>query len=218
MACTRYTNDRGRIEKQNAMLTHPGRYALDVPGPGDQMAFNADPHIRIQKWGANFRNNMMDINSDLRGMTRPLTRDIPEVNDHKKWSVKSSVAFKPEETNYMTDDSRATHPAWTYRESEINRFEPTFLNPLDQLEKPFHYDLNTRILERDHFKSSPVPLMVAGSSHALSGNAPSSHVPSNRVPSSGNALSGNAPSSNAPSTPSSYNPFTQNGKIGSSLQ
>jgi hypothetical protein len=96
----------------------------------------------------------------------------------------------------MTDDSRATHPAWTYRESEINRFEPTFLNPLDQLEKPFHYDLNTRILERDHFKSSPVPLMVAGSSNAPSSNAPSSnrHAPS-----------------------SSYNPFTQNGKIGSSL-
>ena len=204
MACTRYTNDRGRIEKQNAMLTHPGRYALDVPGPGDQMAFNADPHIRIQKWGANFRNNMMDINSDLRGMTRPLTRDLPEVNDYKKWSVKSSVAFKPEETNYMTDDSRATHPAWTYRESEINRFEPTFLNPLDQLEKPFHYDLNTRILERDHFKSSPVPLAVAGFNNVPSGNAPSSHAPSSHAPSS-NVI------------PTRYNPFTQNGKIGSSL-
>ena len=161
MACSRYMNDRGRIEKQNTILTNPGRYALDVPGPGDQMSFNADPHIRIQKWGANFRNNMMDINSDLRGLTRPLTRDLPEVNDYKKWSVKSSVAFAPSETNYVTDDSRATHPAWTYREAEINRFEPTLLNPLDQLEKPFHYDLNTRILERDHFKPTPVPLAVA---------------------------------------------------------
>jgi hypothetical protein len=172
MACSRYNNDRGRIEKQNAILTHPGRYALDAPGPGDQMAFNADPHIRIQKWGANFRDNMMDINSDLRGMTRPLTRDIPEVNDYKQWSVKPSVAFTPEETNYVTDDSRSTHPAWTYREAEINRFEPTLLNPLDQLEKPFHYDLNTRILERDNFKPTPVKLAIAGQGYAGQGYAP----------------------------------------------
>lgn len=189
MACSRYNNDRGSIEKHNAILTHPGRYALDSPGPGDQMAFNADPHIRIQKWGANFRNNMMDINSDLRGMTRPLTRDIPEVNDYKQWSVKSSVAFQPEETNYVTDDSRATHPAWTYREAEINRFEPPLLNPLDQLEKPFHYDLNTRILERDHFKPSPVKLAIAGQGNAGQGYAGQG-----------------------------YAPFIKAGKIGSSLQ
>jgi len=158
MACTRYTNDRGRIEKQNAMLTHPGRYALDVPGPGDQMAFNADPHIRIQKWGANFRNNMMDINSDLRGLTRPLNRDLPNVNCYKKHAAHSST-ISYGETNYITDDSRATHPAWTYRDAEMNRWEQPLLNPLDQLEKPFHNNLNTRILERDHFKgnrSSPL--------------------------------------------------------------
>lgn len=172
MACTRYTNDRGRIEKQNMMLTNAGRYALDTPGPGDQMAFNADPHIRIQKWGANFRDNMMDINSDLRGLTRPLTRDLPEVNDHKKWSVSSSAPTQHGESNYVTDDSRATHPAWTYRETELNRFEPTLLNPLDQLEKPFHYDLNTRILERDYFKPSPVPLAIAGTMRQNTGYAP----------------------------------------------
>ena len=57
---------------------------MDVPGPGDNMDFNADPHIRITRWGANFRENMMDINSDLRGLTRTLNRDLPEVNCHKK--------------------------------------------------------------------------------------------------------------------------------------
>ena len=107
MACSRYNNDYNRIEKRNAISTFAGRYALDVHGPGENMCFNADPHIRISKWGANFHNNMMDINSDLRGLTRPLTRDIPEVNDYKKWSVKSSVAYKPDETNYITDDSDA---------------------------------------------------------------------------------------------------------------
>ena len=97
--------------------------------------------------------------------------DLPEVNDYKKWSVSSSAPTQHGESNYVTDDSRATHPAWTYRETELNRFEPTLLNPLDQLEKPFHYDLNTRILERDYFKPTPVPLAISGK------NTTSGYVP-----------------------------------------
>lgn len=153
MACSRYNNDPNRIEKRNAISTFAGRYAMDVPGPGDNMDFNADPHLRLTGWGANFRDNMMDINSDLRGLTRPLNRDLPEVNCYKKNAVKSS-ATSYGETNYITDDSRATHPAWTYRDVEQNRWEQPLLNPLDQLEKPFHNNLNTRILERDHFREN----------------------------------------------------------------
>ena len=60
MSNTRYNNDHGRIEKKNAISTFAGRYALDTPGPGETMPFNADPHIRIQGWGANFKNNMVE--------------------------------------------------------------------------------------------------------------------------------------------------------------
>jgi len=158
MACSRYNNDYNRIEKRNAISTFAGRYAMDVPGPGDKMDFNADPHLRLTGWGANFRENMMDINSDLRGLTRPLNRDLPNVNCYKKHAAHSST-ISYGEINYITDDSRATHPAWTYRDAEMNRWEQPMLNPLDQLEKPFHNNLNTRILERDHFKgnrSSPL--------------------------------------------------------------
>jgi hypothetical protein len=67
------------------------------------------------------------------------------------------------------------------------------LNPLDQLEKPFHYDLNTRILERDHFKPTPVKLAIAGQGQGQS-NA-------------GQGYTGQG-----------YAPFIKAGKIGSSLQ
>jgi hypothetical protein len=160
MACSRYSNDKNRIEKSNAISTFAGRYTLDVPGPGDNMAFNADPHLRIQKWGANFRENMMDINSDLRGLTRPLNRDLPEINCYKKYSA-HSTKISYDETNYVTDDSRATNPAWTYRDIEMNRWEQPFLNPLDKLEKPFYNNLNTRILEKDYFKPQPAKLQLA---------------------------------------------------------
>jgi len=103
---------------------------------------------------------MMDINSDLRGLTRPLNRDLPDVNCYQKHATKSSATTYGE-TNYITDDSRATNPAWTYREIEQNRWEQPLLNPLDQLEKPFHNNLNTRILERDHFVPQNNKLQIA---------------------------------------------------------
>ena len=160
MACSRYNNDQNRIEKRNSISTFAGRYTLDTPGPGANMPFNADPHLRISHWGANFRDNMMDINSDLRGLTRPLNRDLPEMNCYKKHSVSSS-ANSYEETDYVTDDSRATHPAWTYRDIEMNRWETPMINPLDKLEKPFYNNLNTRILEKDYFKPVSAKLQLA---------------------------------------------------------
>ena len=157
MSNTRYNNDHGRIEKKNAISTFAGRYALDTPGPGDAMPFNADPHIRIQGWGANFKNNMVDINSDLRGMTRPFNRDLVGVNEHATWSVKpESHAMSYETVDYVTDESRATHPAWTYRDIELDRWEKPFLNPLDKVEVPIQRDLNTRMLEKDYFSRKAV--------------------------------------------------------------
>ena len=155
MASSRIFNDEARIRKRNAIDTVEGRYHLDVPGNGADMPFNADPHIRIQKWGANFSTNMMDINSDLRGMTRPLNKDYIEINDYKKFSVAPKVAnANPETVNYITDETRATNPAWDLKEHESNRMEPPFINPVDMtfLKKPFYENLNTRILEKDYFK------------------------------------------------------------------
>lgn len=170
MASSRLFDDEVRIRKRNAIDTFEGRYHLDVPGNGADMPFNADPHIRIQKWGANFSTNMMDINSDLRGMTRPLNRDYVEINEYKKFSVAPRIAnSNPEVVNYVTDESRATNPAWVHKEQEMYRWhstmgatrlgsngtlEPPLINPIDLtfLKKPFHENLNTRILEKDYFK------------------------------------------------------------------
>ena len=155
MASSRFFDDEARIKKRNAIDTFSGRYVLDVPGNGVDMPFNADPHIRIQQFGANFCTNMIDINSDLRGMTRPLTRDIPELNDYKKYGVSPKLYnSNPETTNYVTDESRATHPAWIHKEEEMNRWQMPLINPVDLtfLKKPFYENLNTRILEKDYFK------------------------------------------------------------------
>ena len=126
MASSRFFDDEARIRKRNDIDTFEGRYRLDVPGNGADMPFNADPHIRIQKWGANFSTNMMDINSDLRGMTRPLNKDFIEINEYKKFGVVPNVAnSNPTVVNYITDESRATHPAWVHKEQEFHRWNNT---------------------------------------------------------------------------------------------
>ena len=53
----------------------------------------------------------------------------------------------------MTEQSRTTHPAWSYRnpERKINTDE-LLNNPLENVALHFHNNINTRLLERDNFK------------------------------------------------------------------
>ncbi len=156
MACSRFFDDEARQIKRNMIDTVGARYVHDTPGPGINLPYIADPHMRLQRSGANtFCENMMDLNSDLRGLTRPLTRDIPSLNEYKKYAVKPQRLIKnPDVVDYITDETRASNPAWQLREGEVNRWLCPLLNPVDTayLNKPFYSDLNTRMLEKDHFK------------------------------------------------------------------
>ena len=49
-------------------------------------------------------------------------------------------------------ESRASHPAWMYRDLEHPVWEEPMVNPLENLEKPFHDNIQTRILEKDYHK------------------------------------------------------------------
>jgi hypothetical protein len=150
MASSKIFNDPIRQKKQLDISSYSGRYNLDVPGNGSSMPIQEDVQLRMQRWGANLRTNPMDIESDLRGLTRPINRDYIGVNDYKTHaSVSSSIDYSVA-TPYI-DETRATHPAWMYRETELNRWELPWLNPLANIEKPFHNNINTRILEKDNY-------------------------------------------------------------------
>ena len=49
----------------------------------------------------------------------------------------------------IVDESRATHPAWMYKDLEQTRWEQPFLNPQNNWNKPFDDNLQSRILEKD---------------------------------------------------------------------
>jgi len=163
MAFTRFHDDPHRIKYGLQISTFSGRYALDTPGPGVNLPYMADPQMRIQQWGANLMTNSINLESDLRGLTRPLNRDLVDVNNYQTASV-AGASFKNSYpiAGHFVDESRATHPAWTYRDLEQRRWETPFLNPQANVEKRFHDNIQTRILEKDYFV--PVIPILGGAS------------------------------------------------------
>jgi hypothetical protein len=151
MAFTRFHDDPHRIKKQVQESSGAGRYYLDTPGQGMDLPFVEDPQIRMQYWGANLRTNTVDLESDFLGLTRHLNRDLIGLNDYKRYAAPTSHVSYRNETPYV-QESRATHPAWTYKDQDHTRWEAPLLNPLNGLEKGFHENVQTRILEKDYYQ------------------------------------------------------------------
>ena len=150
MSSTRFSNDPARIRKELAESTFAERYYLNKPGPGLDLPFVEDPHLRMQSWGANLRTNTINLESDLRGMTRKLCRDDITQNHHKINAVESNaMGFSNMES--FVDETRASQPAWLLRGTEQPRWEEPWLNPQAHVEKSFAHNIQTRILNKDYF-------------------------------------------------------------------
>jgi hypothetical protein len=152
MAFTRYHDDPYRIKAQAQDSSFSGRYNLDVPGPGINLPFFEDPQLRLQKWGANLQTNTIGLENDLFGLTKKLNCDSLG-NNYKNVAVPTSKMSYPV-ANPTVEESRATNPAWMYRDLEHPRWETPWINPQANFEKRFHDNIQTRILEKDFFKGN----------------------------------------------------------------
>ena len=117
MSFTRFHDDPVRIQKQLEESTFLGRYQLNKPGPGTNMPFFEDPSVRLQGWGANLHNNTVEFESELRGLKRTLNRDLLHENNYKN-SVTPTYPQSFSNMSPFVEESRATHPAWMYRDLE----------------------------------------------------------------------------------------------------
>lgn len=159
MSFTRFHDDPNRIRKQTEEGSFVGRYMLNTPGPGSDLPFMADPQVRLQKWGANLQTNTVGVESDLRGLTRRQNRDHVEYNQHSNRAAPSTMSRYTSAAPFV-EESRASHPAWMYKDLEQPRWETPWLNPLNGLEKEFAENIQTRILEKD--QHTPKIPIVAG--------------------------------------------------------
>ena len=146
MAQTRFHEDDARIEKELEISSFSGRYFLSTPGPGIDLMFSEDPQIRMQKFAANLMTNTHDIENDLMGRNRRLTRDTQE---YKKFLPKTSpIKYKSDTTHTL--DSRFEMPAWMFRDkdNQIERFESPWLNPQANIDITFSNNVQTRLQDK----------------------------------------------------------------------
>jgi hypothetical protein len=145
MSFTRFHDDPERIKKQTQESSDVGRYWLNTPGQGVNIGFIEDAHIRLQGWGANLRNNTTELESDLKGITRKLKRDA---DGYDKYTPLSVFNPYPTNTTTYTDESRATLPAWLFRDKVQPRWDVLFHNPQENTEIPFLVNVDTKMEER----------------------------------------------------------------------
>ena len=157
MSSTRFSYDEARIKKNLQQSTGTGRYYLNTPGPGNNTSFISDPQMRMQKWGANlhhvFNGHPIDIDSDLKNYTRKLTKFCTSEQYPYKNVVNSIKNSYPEHKQSVREQTRTTHPAWSYRspEQKLSTYE-LLGNPQENVCYHFHNNINTRLLERDNYK------------------------------------------------------------------
>lgn len=158
MAFTRFNYDACRTNKLLQESTGPGRYILNKPGNGSTPSYFEDPHIRLTEWGANLMvpnsGAPIDIASDLDGRTRKVSKYCTPNQYPNTGVVQATFQTKRFKTQKaFTDETRASHPAWQYRDLEQTRWEYPLLDPQENICKPFHNNVSTRILEKDYFRA-----------------------------------------------------------------
>ena len=156
MSFTRFHDDPDRIRKQLQQSTDVGRYVLNVPGQGDKPMYAEDPYLRAQLWAGNIMTNSVDIETELRGLSRTLSRDTPDNFHH---AIRASQATRanemiacPTRGGGAVEQTRATHPAWMLRDIEQDNWKMLHFDPQEHVFRPFNNNLSTRILEKDNFK------------------------------------------------------------------
>jgi hypothetical protein len=144
MANTRFNNDPARIRKCLEESTFEGRWRINVPGYGTDMPFMEDPHIRLQKWGANNYTNRIDLEASLFNINRKVNRDHPAYNYKAYMPTNCSPLYYKNNNTLTTDQSRATHPAWMLREQEFKVRNDFGVKTFDDRRPPFEINVNTR--------------------------------------------------------------------------
>lgn len=147
MAFTRFSSDKDVIQKRLCEATFSGIYQLNTPGNGLNMPYIDDTHIRLQKWGANLQARSFNVENELRGATRKLGSDYQLYN---KKPIDSSTKNYSDGSFYV-DESRASCPAWLFRDMTQHRAHILDKNPQYNVFLSFENNQATRILEKDYY-------------------------------------------------------------------
>ena len=121
----------------NNMTMGPGLYQLDQAHKTNKTVHPFAPGSYMSRETRGVQPELIDIQSDLRNLTRPLTNNIslqynPESSIQAK-KIYSGEGFFPQE------NTRSVNPAFNLKEGQsINRWEHLPINPQANAIEPFH--------------------------------------------------------------------------------
>ena len=159
MAFSNIFYDKERVKEKIESDYDNLKYMVNEPGNGKQPFYIEDPQIRLQKFGANISDNMVDINSALIGLNKTLCRDTSIPNNGRNGNSEpfNDTYYKHLFPNYkdaITDETRASLPAWMLRGSENTEWAYLHENPQDHTIPRFANNISSRILEKDNYINS----------------------------------------------------------------
>ena len=96
-----------------------------------------------------YDNNAIDLESDLRGMTRTVNRDEIPKNTHLTHRVDRIESNMSRLNSSATDQSRVTNPAWWHKDEQQYRPDILFYNPQDRIIPDFKSNSSSRIEQKN---------------------------------------------------------------------
>lgn len=153
MSFTRFHDDPARIIKKNIETSSMNDYIFNVPGNTStiQSQYFEDPHLRLQKTGGQQFNNMVNVETMLRNTHVKLNRDNVKLNEYKQNSLRTMPIKSVNVKQAITNETRATHPVFEYREKQTHRPNILLKDPQRNVFIPFRNNLDTNILEKDYY-------------------------------------------------------------------
>lgn len=186
MSFTKLSYDQGSYKTHINESVGPGVYQINSPPISCEACYPYPPSSRLQKRGVSVSKNyhLIDINSELRGITRKLSQDPSKQYNPKcvdsvctsgevcgQGVVGNCIGLKPgskmgdnelehfKDCTIPAENSRLSNPSCNLRGTGWNRWEWLCVNPQERVEIPFDYNISNRIIVKDnHRPCIPIPI------------------------------------------------------------
>lgn len=149
----------------------PGKYRLTDNIYASEQCYTNNPNIRLQKQGNSIDKTklVIDIDSELHGLFK---RNSKDYNKNYVSCCPNNVCngnINSQYPNYLTDIqncnmivneyTRLSNPSCNLRCKGWNRWEWLCLNPQNNIEIPFDYNISNRIIVKDNHRACiPKPI------------------------------------------------------------
>lgn len=132
--------NRAFDEQQNKLLDDqsrgPGLYNMDVSLKSNKPAYPWAPGTNLSREGQGPQGNLTDVQSDLRNLSRPLTKNI--FNEYSPFTTSIvQESIHGDDGFFDQVNSRLSDPAFDLKEFGINRWEWLPIDPQKNAVEPF---------------------------------------------------------------------------------